>query len=419
MRAGWTVIDQGLSALSNLLLSALVARSVTADEFGAFAVAFLVYGLVLGLSRALIGQPLLISSASADRDELRSSAGHALGAAVVVGGIAAVLTAGAGAVIGGQVGAAMSVLALWFPALIVQDVCRLAFFTEGRPVRAAAIDFVWALLVFGGFAAALAAGVATGVVVPLMLWGAGAAVAAVHGMTLLGVGPTIRGSALWMRVRRDLSRYLGLEYLLSMGTTQAGILTVGFVASQTGVGAFRAVQLLLGPTNVIDTAAMVFATREVARRSTASTRQRALFAAGVSASVATVIAVYIALLLMMPDAWGERILGDTWSGAKTVLLPLCVAALVAALSGGPAATLYGMGFVRVTFQINVFRAALTIVSFGVAIPMWGALGAAWALAITEIVVLPLWFLRLRGALGGRAAAWSPVSKSAQQWVGSP
>ena len=75
------MIDQGLSAPSNLLLSVMVARSATASACGAFAVAFLVYSLVLGFSRALIGQPLQIGFASVTQEEFRHSAGHALGAA--------------------------------------------------------------------------------------------------------------------------------------------------------------------------------------------------------------------------------------------------------------------------------------------------------------------------------------------------
>lgn len=398
MRISWTVVDQGLSALTNLLLSVLVARSVSANAFGAFAVAFLVYGLVLGLSRAVIGQPLQISSASATDSEFRGAAGHALGAALIFGAASAVLAAVVGLIVGAQTGGALTALGLWFPALIVQDVCRMAFFTEGRPKRAAAIDSVWAVIVLGGFSATSAFGIAGDVVVPLMLWGFGAAVAAVHGMVLLGVGARLRGAAWWMRSRRHISRYLGLEYLLSMGIAQTGILMVGFAATQAGVGAIRAVQMLLGPTNVVGTAAMIFTTTEVAARPSASARSRSRFASGVSAVLATVIAVYVGVLLVLPDSVGRHLLGETWDGAKTVMVPLCVAAVAAALSAGPAASLYGMGLVRATFFINVVRAALNILLLAIGIWIWGAVGAAWALAITEIALLPLWFIRLRTAV---------------------
>jgi len=412
LRISWTVIDQGLSALTNLLLSVVVARSATASAFGAFAVAFLVYSLVLGFSRALIGQPLQISSASATQEEFRNSAGHALGAAVILGSIAALITAVAALAVGGQSGAALIALGLWFPALILQDTCRMAFFTERTPKRATAIDSVWAVVVLGGFLAALAAGVTDRVVIALTLWGFGAAVATLYGMVLLRVGPRMRGSLRWMRDRLHLSRYLGVEYLLTMGIAQAGILMVGFVDT-AGVGAIRAAQVLLGPTNVIGTAAMVFTTTEVARTPTASAHHRSLLAAAVSGTLGVAIAAYVGVLLVLPGSWGEHLLGDTWTGAKSVMLPMCLAALAASLGAGPTATLYGMGLVRATFNINVVRAALNIVLLAIGISIWGASGAAWALAITEIVLLPLWFVRLRIALqtGERPTGDAPLERN--------
>jgi O-antigen/teichoic acid export membrane protein len=391
------VIGQGLTALTTLLLSVMVARNATASAFGAFAVAFLVYSLVLEFSRAVVGQPLQISFASATQEEFRNSAGHALGAAVVFGLIAALSTAVAGLVVGGQSGAALIALGLWFPTLILQDTYRMAFFTEGTPKRAAAIDSVRAVVVLGGCLGALAAGVADRVVIPLTLWGFGAAVATLYGIVLLRVGPTMRGSVRWMRNRQHLSCYLGVEYLLKMGIGQAGILMVGFVET-AGVGALRGAQVLLGPMNVVGTAAMVFTTTEVARRPTASARHRSLLAGAVSGILWVAITAYVGFLLVLPDSWGEHLLGDTWTGAKSVMLPICLAAAAASLTAGPVATLYGMGLARATFSINVLRAALNIVLLAVGILKWGAVGAAWALAITEIVLLPLWIVRLRIAL---------------------
>ena len=199
LRISWMVIDQGLSALTNLLLSVMVARSTTASAFGAFAVAFLVYGLVIGFSRALVGQPLQISFASATPEEFRKAAGHSLGAAVVVGSIAALITAVISLAVGGQAGTALIALSLWFPALVLQDTCRMAFFAAGTPRRAAAIDSAWAVVVLGGFSAAMAVGLADGAVIPLTLWGLGATVAAVYGIVLLRVGTTVRGCVQWMR----------------------------------------------------------------------------------------------------------------------------------------------------------------------------------------------------------------------------
>ena len=388
-RVSWTVVDQGLSALTNLFLSVLVARSATVNGFGAFAVAFLVFGLVIGFSRAFIGTPLQISYSSSTSSELRESARAALGAAIVFGTAAALLSVIAGIALRGESGFALIALGIWFPALLLQDTCRMAFFAGGIPKRAAIIDAVWGAVVLGGFAGALATGAARSVEVPLTLWGLGSAVSSIWGMRVLRVRPQPRGGVGWMREQLHLSRYLGGEYALTMGIVQVGILMVGFVATQAGVGAIRAAQVLLGPTNVLGTAALVFTTTEVARTPTASPRHRFVMANTVSAALTVLIGLYVAILLVLPDSVGIRVLGDTWSGASTVLLPMCIAAVVASMGAGAGAALYGMGRTRTAFRINVVRAVLSIVFLTVGVIKWHAVGAAWALAVTEIALLPV------------------------------
>ena len=83
---------------------------------------------------------------------------------------------------------------------------------------------------------------------------------------------------------------------------------------------------------------------------------------------------------------------------QSVVLAMCVLAISAAIATGPVAILYGMGLSRVTFFVNIIRAPILIVSMTTGIIVWGAVGAAWALAITETILLPIWFLRLRQVL---------------------
>jgi hypothetical protein len=66
-RAGWNVADQALSALTNVVLSFIVARNVDADGFGAFSVAFLVFSLLIGAERSLVGGPLSMRHSHEDR----------------------------------------------------------------------------------------------------------------------------------------------------------------------------------------------------------------------------------------------------------------------------------------------------------------------------------------------------------------
>src|SRR5215210_4122622 len=92
----WNLIDQGLSALSNLALSIAVARTTSASGFGAFAIAFLLFGICLAITKSAIGQPLQIRLSRAGAVECRAGFRAGLGAATVLGGVFGVFVATAG-----------------------------------------------------------------------------------------------------------------------------------------------------------------------------------------------------------------------------------------------------------------------------------------------------------------------------------
>ena len=395
-RVSWTVVDQGLSAASNFLLAVLVARAVDAEAFGAFSVAFLVYSIVVAVNRAAVGQPLQITFAAEGRRQFRSAVRSALGATIVLGVVAGILTAATGLLLGGQTGQALVALGVVLPGLMVQDICRMAFFAGGQPARAAAIDALWTVAMLAGLI--FGQSDRADVWLPVLIWGATGLMSALYGLYLLDTVPRLRGSVRWVVGQRKLSGYLLIEYVLSQGLAQWGILAVGVWGTAAGVGALRAGQVLLGPMNILGTAAFMFAVPEVARRVAFSPAGRMRFALVVSAVLGVAGLLYATVLLLLPSAWGQQLLGDSWSGAQMVLLPLCLLAVVAAAATGPVAVLYGMGLAKLTLRVNLLRAPMLVVGLAVAIPLWDAVGAAWTLALVEAALLPIWFLQLRRAL---------------------
>lgn len=402
-RAGWSVVDQCLSAVSNVVLSILVARTGDANAFGAFAVAFLVFSLLVAFTRATVGQPLQITFSSSPAHEFRGAVRSALGASLLIAVAAGVISLIVGALIGGATGNALTVLAFCLPGLLLQDTARMAFFSSGRADRAAATDGLWAVVQFAALAIVLAEHMHD-VRVPIAAWGGGSLIAAVASMRMLRCSPRLRGALTWYLGQRHLTGYLLAEYVLGQGLGQVGILMVGVLGSTAGVGALRAAQVLLGPLGILGTAAFMFAVPEVARRPRMAARERGRFMLGISTAMAAVTAVYAAAILLIPEPVGEHLFGDTWRGAESVLLPMCVLSLAAALATGPAATLYGMGLARTTFRINIAKAPLLAVLLLVGITMAEAEGAAWAIAATEVVVVPLWFFRVRRAIRAAASA---------------
>ncbi len=411
-RVSWTVVDQVLSALSNFLLSVLVARTVSADVFGAFSMAFLIFTFLIGVTRALIGQPLQITFASAEPAAFRVATRSALGAAVLVGVVCGALCVLAGVLTGGELSTALIVLGVCLPGLLAQDISRMAFFARGRPAAAAGIDALWAALLFPALLVAQLLGLSD-IGWPLALWGVSALIAALVGLRLLGATPRVAGAARWGWQQRPLTGYLLAEYVMTAGVGQIGILAVALTGDAAGVGSLRAAQVLLGPLGILVAASFLFAIPEIARRPDISAGALTRLGLTMISAMGGITAVYCIVVLLLPDGVGLGLLGDTWSGAQTVLLPMSVTAFFAALGTAPASVLYGLGQARKTFSIQVWKAPLLVVLLAVSIPLWGAVGAAWAIAVTEIVTLPLWLLKARAAVRERSASTVAATPTVQ------
>jgi O-antigen/teichoic acid export membrane protein len=395
--ASWNVVDQVLSALTNIVLSIVVARSVTAAGFGAFASAFVVFGISIAVTKSVVGQPLQMRFSDADPDQRREANAAALGCALAMGLAAGLLVAVAAFVVSGSVGSALLALAIVLPGLLVQDSCRMAAFARGRPSLAALIDAVWALVQFGLIAVLHLAGYET-VFVLVLAWGGAATVSAVLGLIALNASPQLRAATGWVRRHRDLIRYLLPEYFLGLGAMQFGILLVGVIATASAVGSLRAAQVLLGPLGVLGSAVFQFSVPEVARRQDRSARDRWRFAVAIGGGLGLVTVGYVALLLVMPGAFGTALFGDSWAGAATVLLAMGCSSVASSLANGPAGVLYGMGQARATFRINLTKGPVLVGALLIGTLLAGAVGAGWAFALVEALILPAWVLTLRHSL---------------------
>jgi O-antigen/teichoic acid export membrane protein len=393
----WSVVDQALSALSNLGLAIAVARTTSASGFGTFAVAFLVFGISLAMTKSAVGQPLQMRLSGASAAERHRGFQAGLGAATVLGLAFGLLMSVVGLALGGEVGGALVALALVLPGLMLQDSCRMAAFTMGRPQLAALIDAVWTAVQFGLMAVMISNGQHQ-VGGLILAWGGAAAVSALLGVAVLRVRPVPSRTAGWVRQHLSLIRYLLPEYFLGLGAMQLGILLVGVVAGVTAVGSLRAAQVLLGPLGVVGAAVAQFAIPEVARRPSLSSRWLATLAAAVSLGLGVLTIGYVALLLLLPDAVGMVLFGESWAGAAAVLLAMGVCTVSSSLSSGPAGVLYGLGQARATFRITLAKGPVQLLAVLASTSLAGAVGAAWALAAVEAAVLPLWIVTLRRTL---------------------
>ena len=69
LKLGWGLIDQAASSATKLLLMIIAARILGAQALGVLVIGFTAYLVLLGIQRALVSAPLVISTAAAPAEE--------------------------------------------------------------------------------------------------------------------------------------------------------------------------------------------------------------------------------------------------------------------------------------------------------------------------------------------------------------
>src|SRR2546423_510374 len=200
-RAGWGIADQALSSATNFALGVMVARSVAPSEFGLFALIFAAYVLLLGTSRSLSTDPLIVRFGASEWAQLRGRAVRALGTALGFGTICALVGALIILMLDVVLGmrfhsAPFYLLAASLPGLLLEDALRYVFFARRAPRSALVVDasaavalalaFLWIAL---GNTRTLSWFVAA--------WGVSGLVSAAVGLRLGRLWPRIGGMRRW------------------------------------------------------------------------------------------------------------------------------------------------------------------------------------------------------------------------------
>lgn len=318
-RVAWTVVDQGLSSLTNFAIAVVAARQAGVVEFGAFGIAFTSYLLLLGISRSVCTDPLVVRYSVDGTPGRRQAVKAATGAAVAVSVPAAVLCALVGLAFSGPLRVSMLSLAVCIPGLLVQDSMRYASFALGRPARAAANDLLWVGGQAVGFAGLFLLTNPSPALL-LLAWGLAATVAAIAGPFQSGLFPSPLWALRWFRDEAELSgRYL-LGYFAVAGQFYLLLYGLGIVAGLQALGAFRAAQLLLGPLNTLFFAALSTAVPEGARvrGDGAGTLYRMI--RNLAIALPSLAILWVTALTFLPDRAGRAILGASWPGAHDLIL---------------------------------------------------------------------------------------------------
>lgn len=403
-RAGWNTTDQVISSLSNFALGVLVARQVSAGEYGAFALSFALYGYVVAVSRLLVSQPLAVRFSGASTEDFTAAARESVGAAMVAALLPGAVIALVGVLLGGTVGPTLLLTAVLLPGLLLQDAWRTVFFAWGRPRSAAVNDAIWGVGQIGLVFLMTAAGWRSALAY-LLAWGLGGCVAAALGALQAGFLPAPHRAWRWLTAHWDLTRYFVSELVAINGSTQLMLSTVAAIGGLPVIGALRGAQVLAGPVQILSMSGLAFGVPELARRPWLLTGRRLVRSAlGISGVVVVLAAIWGGLLLLLPAGVGRALLGDTWTGVDGILVPTVVGLLAAVSALGATCGIHASASPRVLFRLQLVAAPAYLVGGVVGVLVGGLLGAAVGIALAHMVNAAATWTRLLAVSRRTAAA---------------
>ena len=399
-RAIWVVADQAVSSLANAGLTFVIARVVSPSEYGAFALAFSVYSLVIALTQGVCGQVLVIRYSAAPGARQTWAGAAAGGVALLVGALAGLITLAIALFTGMPLRGVLLAVAVLLPALTLQDTWRTAFVSRGTPAAAFVNDLVWTVLQAVGVVVLLL--VHTDRAVPFVLaWAGAALVAAVLGARQNHRVPTFATARPWVWDHREVSLPSLANALVNLGTIQIAFVVIAVIGAVDDVGALRAAQTLLGPLNIVGFAVGSFVIPEVVRRNP-SKKGLVQIALAVSGLLVAVDAAWGAVLLLLPDSAGEALLGETWTHAREALPAMVAFTCLTGASVGATAIMRALNRVSFNVWINALLGPLMLVLSAIGTHLGGAAGAAAGFMVAGILVLPpCWWLLARAVALGR------------------
>lgn len=375
-QAHWGLISQGLNTGSNFLLSVLVARGVSAAEFGAFAVVMVLYMVGMAIVRTTGNDVLSIRYAGTA--ELRPRAREMLTYACGVGVLFGLLCLVVGVLLVGGLAPTYVLLAASFPLLFGQEALRGIAFARGRPTAAAWSDGLRSALQVGVVALLAVTGTVT-MFGAVAAWVIGGAVAGLAACLAWRLAPAVRWPHRWFVDNRHLAAPLGTSEMLAYLPANLTYILMPLVTLLSELGVLRAAYLFFGPLGILMLSLRSLILPDAARIGCAQAIHRLFTRATIVFSIVAV--TWGAIVVALPDPIGLWLLGDSWNGTFVPRVLLGVSLVAEALMTCAVAALGTFGLAKRILRVQLVMAPLTLTLVLGLAAVWGAIGAAAGFAV--------------------------------------
>jgi O-antigen/teichoic acid export membrane protein len=348
---------------------------------GVVFVGFASYLIALGFQRALILQPLVVTSGHEDAAGRRMAAGHAVTACAVGAVASSVLVLGIGLVIPGDVGRGMTLFGPWLAPVILQDLWRSVLFRDDRGPSAALNDGLWLLTMAVTLPLLLWAGSDWAVV---SWWGFGGLVAAVAGFMQVAPKPTrFQESWRWWRSGASLSGWLLLESAVVYAGAQGAVLILAPIVGSTNLGGLRAAETVFVPMSFLKPAIELPGLPAMSRAVRRSSREATTLAVTLSGASVAVTLAYLGIMALIGARVLRWLFGAEFSGFDSLIEPFGTGQAFAALAVGFIVLLKAQRRGRALVLAGAGGAVAALALAPVLASTAGVEGAAWALAFAS------------------------------------
>jgi O-antigen/teichoic acid export membrane protein len=421
MKGGLAIVDQGLITGSNFALGVFLARWLSREQYGAFALGFSIFLLLGVLYQALLLEPMTVFGGSVYHEHLRCYLGAllrihlfvALGIFLVLG-ISAVV-AGMAWQAGGLPGA-LAGAALASPCILLLWLARRTFYLQLSSAFAVAAAFLYCVVFLAGLFLAHGSGLLSPFTAFLLL-GAGGLLSSA--LLLMCLRSRLEASTISLHLREIWKRHwnYGRWALASAAAmwipSNIYYLLVSSFSGVEKAGELRALMNFAAPVQQTHIALSMLLLPYAARiqrqevRAGLTWKIMLLFVSGA-------VVYWVIVVLLSPEPVFRLLYSDKYLDVVPLVPIVGLASIIGSAFFGPAIALRAMESPKSVFVAQCVS-SLFCITFGVP-ATWalGVRGAVWSMIISEAlaVVVAVFQLRskVRSALRGLGLPLHPSTQ---------
>jgi O-antigen/teichoic acid export membrane protein len=379
-----TVVDQGMSSVSNFALAIIIAHYSDAHVLGVFAVLTTTYVLSQTLVRSLTSDCLLTRHETDDHVMSRFEQAGFLSAIAYALAISLVLAA-VGLLLSPEFRLTFLVFAASFPLMACQDYARYIGISRYNPLYSIWLDLVWLLIFLGAYVDLRHAGLTT---LP-WLFGAWTTSGAVVGVYALWNHAARRRHRRLFRIWYDSERHVGVRFagqsLVVTSWTYLIVYLFILVFSVAVIGQFKLAQLAFGPIAVMSAGILTAMVALAAKTFQVDTGRAMRFVLLGGLATAAVTVVWMLVVYFAPVPAMTKALGPAWPAARRLVPFVGLAFALSAVSGAAASGLRAIRAAKENLRLALVMIPLLFVCCMGGALLWGIEAAAAGLCVGFVI----------------------------------